>query len=273
MKYKMLVLDLDDTLLTDDHRISEYNRMRLIEAQEAGVYVVLASGRPTPAMLRYAEELELARFNSYIISFNGAQIISMRDQAVLFDQSLTKEEIHDLHDFSLEHNVHIITYIDGQVVSETQSEYIDFETKLLSMPHNHVSCFKTAVTASSVKCLMLEEPSYLKQVEGRLKAAKPHLSVAISKPFFLEIMPTGIDKAASIKVLSERLGILQEEIIAVGNAGNDLSMVEYAGLGVWVDNVTSDIRDRADFIVASNNNNGVAEVVERFIFEHPKFIF
>lgn len=265
MKYKMLVLDLDDTLLTDDLRISDYNKKRLIEAQEAGVYVVLASGRPTPAMLPFAKELELAHFGSYIISFNGAQIVSMRDQEVLFDQSLTKEEIHDLHDFSLEHNVHIITYINGSVVSETHSEYIDFETKLLSMPHNHVSCFKSAVTGSSVKCLMLEEPSYLKQVEARLKTAKPHLSVAISKPFFLEIMPNGIDKAASIKVLADRLGILQQEIIAVGNAGNDLSMIEYAGLGVWVDNVTPELRDRGDLIVASNNNNGVAEVVERFI--------
>lgn len=75
----------------------------------------------------------------------------------------------------------------------------------------------------------------------------------------------GIDKAASIKIVAEKLGIHQSEIIAVGNAGNDLTMIEYAGLGVWVDNVDPELRDRANVIVASNNNHGVAEVVRRFI--------
>ena len=87
----------------------------------------------------------------------------------------------------------------------------------------------------------------------------------MSKPFFLEVAQHGIDKAASIKILAEKLGVLQSEIIAVGNAGNDLTMIEYAGLGVWVDNVTPELRDRGDLIVASNNDHGVAEVIQRFI--------
>jgi hydroxymethylpyrimidine pyrophosphatase-like HAD family hydrolase len=77
-------------------------------------------------------------------------------------------------------------------------------------------------------------------------------------------MPKGIDKAASIDRLAKMQGIAQHEIVAVGNAHNDLTMVEYAGLGIWVDNVSPDIRHRADVIVASNNHDGVAEVVERF---------
>ena len=80
-------------------------------------------------------------------------------------------------------------------------------------------------------------------------------------------MPHGIDKAASIDFLAKKLGIAQHEVIAVGNAGNDLSMVQYAGLGVWVDNVTPELRHEADVIVASNEKDGVAEVVERFILK------
>ena len=75
----------------------------------------------------------------------------------------------------------------------------------------------------------------------------------------------GIDKAASIKILAEKLGIQQSEIIAVGNAGNDLTMIEYAGLGVWVDNVDPELRSKGDAIVASNNNHGVAEVIQKYI--------
>jgi Cof subfamily protein (haloacid dehalogenase superfamily) len=265
MKYKMLVLDMDDTLLTDDHRISDKNKAALRKAQDLGVYVVLASGRPTPAMTTYAEELELARYDSYILAYNGAVIMRTKDESILFEQSLTKEEIHRLYDFSVAHKVHIITYINGKIVSETDSPYIDVERKITGMPFEKVSNFKAAINGPAIKCILLEEPNYLKAVEAILKKEMPDKSVATSKPYFLEVTHHGIDKAESLKRLAAKLNIKQEEIIAVGNAGNDLSMVEYAGLGIWVDNVNPELRDKADVIVASNNNDGVAEVVERFI--------
>ncbi len=106
----MLVLDLDDTLLRDDYSISKRNKEMLMKAQEQGVYVVLASGRPTPAMLKYAEELDLKKYGSYIISYNGAIITDLNKQIPIFQQTLSKEQIHGLHDFSLANNVDIITY-------------------------------------------------------------------------------------------------------------------------------------------------------------------
>ncbi|SNR35141.1 hypothetical protein SAMN04487979_103357 [Flavobacterium sp. ov086] len=261
----MLVLDMDDTLLTDDHKISELNKKVILEAQAKGVYVVLASGRPTSAMTAYAKELELDLNNSYIISFNGAIISSAKDDTVLFEQKLTLEQIRDLYDYSVKTKTHIITYVDGEIISETDSEYIEIEKEITGLPHNKVSSFRDAVTEPTVKCILLAEPSYLKELESDLKQAMPYLSIAMSKPFFLEAAQNGIDKAASIKILAEKLNIHQSEIIAVGNAGNDLTMIEYAGLGVWVDNVTPELRDRADIIVASNNDDGVAEVVQRYI--------
>lgn len=265
--YKMLVLDLDDTLLRDDYSISNRNKKLLTLAQEQGVIVVLASGRPTPAMMRYAEELNLANYNSYLISFNGAVVTSMKNNEVLFETSLTRNEIHSLHDFSIENNVHIITYSHKGVISETNSEYIDVELKLTGIPHHKVPSFKSEITSSAVKCILLEHPDYLKEVEKKLKAERTDLSVSRSKPFFLEVMPRGIDKAASIDLLVKKLDIKQSEVIAVGNAGNDLTMVQYAGLGIWVDNVSDDLRHHADYIVASNENDGVSEVIERFILK------
>ena len=263
MKYKMLVLDLDDTLLSDDHTISQENAAMLYKAQELGVHIVLASGRPTPAMIAYAKELRLD--NSFMISYNGAVITDLKEDKVIFEQTLTQEQIHELYDYSLKSNTHIITYVNGKIVSETDSEFIEIEKNITGLAHNKVVSFKDEVQSSAVKCILLEEPSYLKEVEKDLKAAMPHLSVSMSKPFFLEVAQNGIDKAASIKILAEKLDIHQSEIIAVGNAGNDLTMIEYAGLGVWVDNVDPELRDKGDFIVASNNNHGVAEVVRRFI--------
>lgn len=261
----MLVLDMDDTLLSDDHVISKENSEMLFKAQELGIYVILASGRPTPAMVSYAKDLQLDVNNSYMISYNGAVITDLKEDKVIFEQTLTRQQIHELYDYSLKSKTHIITYLDGKVVSETDSEYIDVELNITGLEHNKVLDFKEEVKTAAVKCILLEEPTYLKKVEKELKEAMPHLSISMSKPFFLEVAQKGIDKAASIKILAEKLNIDQSEIIAVGNAGNDLSMIEYAGLGVWVENVDPELRDKANVIVASNNNHGVAEVVRRFI--------
>lgn len=261
----MLVLDMDDTLLTDDHKISDLNKKVLLQAQAKGVYVVLASGRPTSAMTSYAKELELDLNDSYIISFNGAIISQAKDDHVLFEQKLTVEQIHDLYDYSVKTKTHIITYLDDEIISETDSEYIEVEKEITRMAHRKVANFKDYIDRPAVKCILLENPVYLKTVENDLIEAMPHLSVSMSKPFFLEAAQQGIDKAASLKLLAEKLNIHQSEIIAVGNAGNDLTMIEYAGLGVWVDNVTPELRDRANVIVASNNNDGVAEVVQKYI--------
>ena len=93
----------------------------------------------------------------------------------------------------------------------------------------------------------------------------PHMGIAMSKPFFLEVAQKGIDKAAGLKIVAKKLNIHQSEIIAVGNAGNDLTMIQSAGLGVWVGNVAPELRNKADVIVASNNDNGVAEVIQKYI--------
>ncbi len=261
----MLVLDMDDTLLNDNYQISPRNKSFLIKAQELGVFVVLASGRPTPAMIKYAQELEMQRFGTYMISYNGAVITDLKTNKTVFEQSLTVKDIHDLYDFSVENKVDIITYVNGNILASSHSKYVDVEHTITGMPITITSNFKASVYTPSIKCILLEEPSYLKTVETKLKLAMPNKNVCTSKPFFLEVTENGIDKAASLSKLAAKLNIKQEEIIAVGNAYNDLSMIQYAGLGVWVDNVDNELRHLANIIVSSNNNDGVAEVVEKYI--------
>ena len=128
MKYKMLVLDMDDTLLNDNHEVSAENAAMLAKAQELGVYVILASGRPTPAMTAYAKALNL--HNSYMISYNGAVISDLKEDKIIFEQTLTQEQIHELYEYSVKSKTHIITYVNGKIVSETDSEYIDIEKNI-----------------------------------------------------------------------------------------------------------------------------------------------
>ncbi|WP_176892628.1 MULTISPECIES: Cof-type HAD-IIB family hydrolase [Fusobacterium] len=267
MKYKMIVTDLDDTLLNSKKEVSPIDKEAIMKAQEAGVKFILASGRPTFAMKELAQELKLADYGSYILSFNGSIITDCSTGKNISEESLTKEDIHLMYDFSKKHKTHILTYINDEIVSETDSEYIDVEVNLTKMNHRKVEDFKKAVNRDAVKCMLLEEPSYLKKVEEELKKEYgDKYSIAISKPFFLEVTKLGIDKGTAVKKLADILGIKIEEVIAAGDSFNDLPMLKVAGTSVAVVNAQPEIKETVDFIVSSNDEGGMAELINKFIF-------
>jgi Cof subfamily protein (haloacid dehalogenase superfamily) len=266
MNYKMIVLDLDDTLLRDDLTISPRTKQALMEAQDAGVKVVLASGRPTSAMLSIAEELRLSEYGSFILSFNGAKIINCRTGEEWFSSMLPTEFVHQLYGISRREKVWIHTYVGDMIITEDENPYTDIEGKLTNIPIKVVDNFVDAVTEPVVKVLMLEEPEALSRVERKLqKEFTGRLSVMRSKPFFLEFTEFGVTKGTSLNSLIQQLGISRDEVIAIGDSGNDLSMIQFAGLGVAMGNATEEIKALADFITDTNMNDGVAKVVEEFI--------
>ncbi|MBC2855505.1 HAD family phosphatase [Cetobacterium sp. 2A] len=267
MKYKMIVTDLDDTLLNEKGEISLRDKEAIMKAQKMGVKFVLASGRPTFAMKHLAEELELSKYGSFILSYNGAIITECSTGKEFLKESLTKDEIHELHNFSKEHKVHIITYLDDSIISETESEYIDVEKNLTGMPHKKVPSFKEYVNREAVKCIMLEEPKYLKLVEEKLKNKfGDRYSIAISKPFFLEVTKLGIDKGNSLIKLIKHLNISADEVIVAGDSYNDISMLKVAGLSVAVSNAKPEIKEMVDFITSSNVDGGMETIINKYIF-------
>lgn len=266
MTYKMIVLDMDDTLLRDDHTISPRTKKALLDAQQAGVKVVLASGRPTYAMVDVAKELELDKYGSFILSFNGGRITDYRTNEEVYAKALSKETMHEMIDISKREDVYIHTYIGNDIVTEKNNPYTLIEKEITAMEIVEVSSLKDAVTEPVVKALMLEEPEKLALVEKKLQqefAGK--LSIMRSKPFFLEVTENGVDKGQSLDYLIQQLGIKQEEVIAMGDSYNDVSMIKFAGLGVAMGNAPQDIKDLANHVTETNMNDGVAIVVEEFI--------
>ncbi|MBC2851045.1 HAD family phosphatase [Cetobacterium sp. 8H] len=267
MKYKMIVTDLDDTLLNSQGKISETDKLNIMKAQENGIKFVLASGRPTFAMRDLAKELDLRKYESYILSYNGSIITNCKTDKNILSETLKVEEIHTLYDFSKRKNVEIITYLDDTIVSEDFSSYIEVEVELTKMPFEKVKNFKATVDRDCVKCIMLGEPSYLKEVEKELKEELGHkFSISISKPFFLEITKLGVDKGSSLLKLATLKNIKLEEIIVVGDSYNDLPMLKVAGLPACVENAKPEIKDFCKFISTSNNNNGISNIIKTFIF-------
>ncbi|MCR8996198.1 Cof-type HAD-IIB family hydrolase [Brevibacillus laterosporus] len=264
--YRMIVLDLDDTLLQDDHTISTRTKIALMKAQEAGVKVVLASGRPTYAMTHIAEELELAKYGSFILSFNGAKIINWKTKEELFSSTLPVQTVHELYDISKKEQVGILSYDGDDIVAETVTAYTQKESEITGMNIKEVESFKQAITRPVVKVLMVDDPTKLAIVEKKLqKQLEGQLSVMRSKPFFLEFTEAGVDKGTSLHQLIHRLGIEQAEVIAIGDSYNDLAMINFAGLGVAMGNAPDDIKEIADYVTDTNMNHGVAKVVETFI--------
>lgn len=266
MSYKMIVLDLDDTLLRNDSTISPRTKKALMDAQEAGVKVVLASGRPTLAMQAIAQELHLKDYGSFILSFNGAKIIECQSGTEWFSSTLSPETVHELYEISQREKVWIHTYVGNKIITGEANLYTDIEGELTKLDIKKVDHFIDAVTEPVVKVLMLEEPSILAKVETKLqKEFSGRLSVMRSKPFFLEFTEAGVTKGTSLQYLIDRMGIRQDEVIAIGDSYNDLSMIEFAGLGVAMGNAADEIKRQANFVTDTNLNDGVAKVVEEFI--------
>ncbi|MCP8968016.1 Cof-type HAD-IIB family hydrolase [Ectobacillus ponti] len=270
MTYKMIVLDLDDTLLRDDHTISARTKEALMTAQEQGVKVVLASGRPTYAMRAIAKELRLQEYGSFILSFNGAKIINCQTDEELFNSTLSPEMAHRLYDLSRREDVWIQTYVNDAIVTEANNQYTEIEGVITGMPIVEVQSFHDAVREPVVKVLMMEDPERLAAVEKKLQdELAGELSVMRSKPFFLEFTEAGVTKGTSLSHLIGQLGITREEVIAMGDSYNDLAMIEFAGLGVAMGNAPDDIKEQADYVTDTNMNDGVAKVVEEFVLKQP----
>lgn len=265
----MIVLDLDDTLLRDDHSISERTKKALMQAQQKGIKVVLASGRPTFGMKAIADELSLAQYGSFILSFNGGKIINYQSGEEIFSSTLTTESVEKLYKLSRREDVFIHTYIGDEIITADKNEFTSTEGDITGLPIRIVDNFVEAVTEEPVKTLMVGEPDKLQSVETKLKAELANeFSVMRSKPFFLEFTEKGVTKGTSLNQLIEKCGIEREEVIAIGDSYNDQAMIEFAGLGVAMGNAPEAIKNIADIVTDTNMNDGVAKIIEDYVLNH-----
>lgn len=267
MQYKVLVLDIDGTLTNSKKEITPRTKEAIRKAQEKGVIVVVASGRPSPGIRHISEELELERYGGYILSFNGGVITNCQTKEVIFEKVLPHGIVPELYAEAKKAGVAIVSYLDDAIVTETpESQYIEYEAFLNRMQVVKVDDFVGTLRAPVTKCLMIDEAEKLIPVEEHLKKKyEGRLSVYRSEPFFLEIMPQNIDKAYSLGKLLHHLNLTKEEMIACGDGFNDRSMIEYAGLGVAMANAQPAVKEVADIVTLTNDEDGVAMIVEDYL--------
>lgn len=268
MSYKLIVLDIDGTLTNSKKEITPATKEALIKIQEQGVYVAVATGRPTPGTRKIAETLELARFGNYVLSFNGGRVINCRTGEVVLDKTIPAELTWELCDVAKEKGVGIMTYDSERALAGNDiiDEYMKLETRINGIELKPVGPFRNYVDFPVNKCLMTGEPERMAELEKELKETYAgKLNIFRSEPFFLELMPKGIDKAKVLRNFLPYLGISKEEVICCGDGYNDKTMIEFAGLGVAMANAREEVKEVADYITSSNDEDGIVEVVDKFI--------
>ena len=267
MKYKLLVLDIDGTLTNEKKEITRHTKQTILRMQKAGVKVVLASGRPAYGVVPTARELELEQYGGFILSYNGGRIVDCSTGRTIYEKTIPHKlmggiygQVHDL-------DAALMTYEGDRIITEKpQDAYVAKESFINKMKVKGVGNFLDYVTFPVVKCLVAADGGYLEAVEDKLKGYfGSQLSIFRSEPYFLEIMPKDIDKASSLERLRLQLGRERAEIAACGDGLNDISMIQYAGLGIAMANAQEAVKRVCDFVTKSNEEEGVAYAIDRFI--------
>ncbi len=271
LPYSIIALDLDGTLTNSEKTITPRTFEALMKAQSEGVRLVLASGRPTFGIAALANQLQLADYGGYVLSYNGGRIIDWCDKTVIFSQVVDQKLVPILYDFAEKAQLPIVTYLPEAILaSKNEREYLAEEARINGMPVVVAQNFveeAMQIAGGSTKFLIPGEPEQLIQLESEMKAAlSEQMEVFRSAPFFLELPPKGIDKAQSLQRLLTHLGLERESLMAFGDGFNDFSMIQFAGKGVAMANAVEEVKSIADFVTTSNEEDGIAHALEQLLF-------
>lgn len=267
MKRKALALDIDGTLVNSAKEITPATRAAIRKVQERGHNVILASGRPAFGMKRYAEELELGRYGGYLLSYNGTRVMDYRTGEMLFQKALPLSALPDIFRFARENGCGLATHFEDTVISAFPPDrYVAWEAYINGMPVRTVEDFLEFVHFDIYKCFMTAEEERAAVYEKALREfCGTKASVCRSEPFLIEIVPKGVDKGDSLRRLTERIGVAREDVVCCGDGFNDVSMIRFAGVGVAMGNAQQVVKEVADYVTGSNDEDGLVEVIEKFM--------
>lgn len=267
MRAKALVLDIDGTLTNSRKEISPATKAVIFAALEKGHKCVLASGRPAFGMRRYARDLELEKHGGYLLSHNGARVVACGTGEVIYENPLPLAAVPGLYEFAAKNRCGLATHLEDTVISAfAPDKYVSWEAHINGMPVRHVEDFPAFVDFDIYKCFMTAEGERAEGLEKKLRARYGDmLAIYRSEPYFIEIVPRGVDKGDSLRRLMEHMGIAREDVICCGDGFNDISMMRYAGVGVAMGNAQQAVKDAADYVTASNDEDGLVQIIEGFL--------
>ncbi|MED3653636.1 Cof-type HAD-IIB family hydrolase [Heyndrickxia sporothermodurans] len=239
---RLIALDMDGTLLNSKEEISEENKRVIARAKENGIHIVLSTGRNFATVHEFAEDLEL---NSFLVTVNGGEIWDSSGK--LLERNLLQvEQIKMMWDLKNLHNTKFWAITVDKVFRDEfpdENTFADYEWLK----------FGFDVEDDNARKIIMEE------------LEKNKLQVTNSSPTNLEVNPYGISKAKALEKVCERIGITMENVMAMGDSMNDIAMIKSAGIGIAMGNAQAIVKEAADWITDTNDNDGVAKAIQRWV--------
>lgn len=265
--YKMIAIDMDGTLLRDDKTISDETLRAIKLAKLKGVKVVLATGRPADGINQYLSKLDLTKEDDYVITFNGSLIQNCASKAVIFSEVLNINDFNYLHSLAKALNIdmHAFTKEHG-LITPKMNPFTKFEATANKLEATILDFETLPEKTNLIKFMMVGEEIDIDRVHKILpKEVLEKYTVVKSGPIFLEFLNKQCNKGEAVKRLAHHLNISLNDVICIGDAGNDYHMIKYAGLGVAMGNAYDEVKEVADYVTKTNENHGVAHVINKFI--------
>ena len=288
--YKLVAIDLDGTLLNSFGEVSENTKKALLEAKNKGVEVVLSSGRPISSTESLALELGV---DNYLISGNGAAVYDIKNQEILYDRFLTKEQVLNIAKLCEENSFFYNVYTEDEVIASSLNYNVLFyhkeNVKKVEEKRTHINVVQNIAEYIEqsgkerfLKITVCDESKFifnsimkrLKEINGidvleveymSRKKIKDGTDDVDIQYYYTEITNENVNKWSAIEFLLEKLNIKKEEVMAIGDNMNDKEMIIGAGMGVVMGNSNPKMKEIADVIVADNNSEGVLEAFNKFV--------
>lgn len=268
---KLLALDMDGTLLNDQKEISHLTIARIQEAVRSGVKIVLCTGRILSGVQPYFRQLGLEAENEYVILNNGCAIHQTSDWSLIDYTALTTDDINYLSSFAKGFelpltlcDVHQYYVLDEQpnqaIIEDTNNIFLTPTVLSLPSAKQHPDPFFLAKFVGNPALVQEFQQEHEPELRQRF-------NTVLSMPTIYEMLPKNVCKASALQTLTEKLGLLPEEVMAIGDANNDLEMLEFAGLAVAMENAPQHVKEAANAVTSSNNEDGVARAIEQWILQ------
>ena len=269
---KLIAIDMDGTLLNGKKQLTKGNIEAIQEAINKDVKVVICTGRPCEGIESTLEVMPQSEKDQYVVSFNGTLIKNISTGETMRVGGLKGSDLHYLHKLSEELGVCIHAFVEDRgLIATKQSKYTDVEANINNITYEIVDFNEISKDENIIKVMMIDEPEVLqKAIDNLPKEAYEKYSVLRSAPYFLEFLDKKVDKGQAIKMLAEHCDIQRAEVMAIGDAGNDLAMIEFAGVGVAMGNATDEIKNAATFITEDNEHDGVGIAIKKYTDDNVK---
>lgn len=266
---KLIALDLDDTLLTKELKITPVTVKALRDAAAKGIYIVPCSGRAENGILQFVRTLELAgtQQGRYVIAVNGSEIFDLHTRTTIYSRKVPFDVLSFVYDEALKRGLPCQVYNSTTTFANVDNEFTHIDAKLCKLNMEIVPEFREFLKPGHTKMLVPGDEKVITEFCAFLKRELDGRAVIFtSKPYFLEVMPPNCGKGEAIEWLANHLGIDNSKTMAFGDSMNDESMIRMTGYSVAMCNGLEYIQNIAKFVTRkSNEEDGIGDFLNEFV--------